>query len=182
MEQPPLTIGRLAREGGCSVQTVRYYEQIGLLPPPARSAGNQRLYAPAVAGRLTFIRHARELGFPVEAVRDLLRIQGDPERPCDDADRIARTHLADVERRMARLAALKAELERMVARCEGGTIAECRVIEALADHGRCLIPDHRDDDAPETRAAKARAARRSPARKRAAAGRTAEPGTTLDVR
>lgn len=161
-----LSIGRLAAAGGCTVQTVRYYEQIGLLPQPVRSAGNQRLYAPAVAERLAFVRHARELGFPVEAVRDLLRLADDPERPCDDADRIARMHLADIERRMARLAALKAELERMVARCEGGRIAECRVIEAVADsgHGRCLSPDHRDDDAMEGRAAKARAARRPTAR------------------
>jgi DNA-binding transcriptional MerR regulator len=142
-----VTVGRLAREAGCTVQTVRYYEQIGLLPRAARSAGNQRLHEPAVSERLAFIRHARELGFPVEAVRDLLRLSDDPERPCQDADRIARTHLADVERRMARLAALKAELERMVARCgEGGRIADCRVIEVLADssHGHCLSPAHGD--------------------------------------
>lgn len=156
-----LSVGRLAAAGGCTVQTVRYYERIGLLPAPARSAGNQRLYAPAAAERLAFIRHARELGFPVEAVRDLLRLSDDPDRPCEDADRIARTHLADVERRMARLIALKAELERMMARCEGGRIAECRVIEIVADgsHAHCLNPDHRGDDAADVRAAKRRAAR-----------------------
>ena len=85
-------------------------------PPAARPAGDQRLYAPAAAERLAFIRHARELGLPVEAVRDLLRLSDVPDRPCADADRIARTHLADVERRVV---ALKAELERMVALCEG---------------------------------------------------------------
>lgn len=106
------------------------------------------------------IRHARELGFPVEAVRDLLRVSDDPDRPCEDADRIARTHLADIERRMARLTTLKAELERMVARCEGGRTADGRVIEVVADgsHGHCLSPDHREEGAAAARAVKAREA------------------------
>ena len=77
-------------------------------------------------------------------IRDLLRLADEPERPCDDADRIARTHLADIERKLARLMALKAELERMLAQCGQGRIAECHVIEVLADHShaRCLDPSH----------------------------------------
>ena len=136
------TIGRLARETGSKVQTIRYYEQIGLLPAPPRSAGNQRLYDSAYVDRLGFIRHCRELGFPLAAIRDLLGLVDDPDRSCEAADRIARIHLAEVDTRIARLVALKAELERMVVQCSGGRVAECRVIEVLADHSKCLARDH----------------------------------------
>lgn len=129
-----LTIGRVAEAAGCKVQTIRYYEQIGLLPPPARSDGNQRLYGQADIGRLRFIRHARELGFPLDAIRALLSLADTPEQSCDAADAIARDQLEAVEQRINRLQALKAELERMVEQCQGGRIADCRVIEALGDH------------------------------------------------
>jgi len=128
-----LRIGDLAAATATKVETIRYYERIGLLPAPDRTAGNYRAYGRRHLERLSFVRHARELGFSIAAVRDLLRLSDDPDRPCEGADRIARTHLVDVERRIARLTALKAELERMLARCEGGRIAECRVIETLAD-------------------------------------------------
>ena len=134
------TIGRLAREGGCKVQTIRYYEQIGLMPEPARTEGNQRRYGPHHGQRLAFIRHARELGFPLEAVRELLSLSDDKHRSCAAADAIAKDHLVAVERRIARLNALKTELERMIEQCRGGSIADCRVIEVVADHshGHCL--------------------------------------------
>jgi Cu(I)-responsive transcriptional regulator len=139
-----LTIGRVARAAGCKVQTVRYYEQIGLLPPAARTGGNQRIYGTAHMKRLAFIRHARELGFSLDAIRDLLSLADDPNQPCDAADAIATAQLAQVSRRLSQLQALKDELERMVARCQGGRIAECRVIEVLADHSHahCLNDDH----------------------------------------
>jgi len=139
-----LTIGRVAEAAGCKVQTVRYYEQIGLLPAPARSSGNQRIYGAAHMKRLAFIRHARELGFSLEAIRDLLSLADDPTQPCDGADAIARVQLAQVTQRLSRLEALKAELERMVTQCRGGRIADCRVIEVLADHSHahCLKDDH----------------------------------------
>ena len=132
-----LTIGDLARQSGCKVQTVRYYEQVGLMPEPARTEGNQRRYGPRHAQRLAFIRHARELGFPLEAVRELLGLADDPDRSCAAADAIASAHLAEIEHRIARLTSLKTELERMVAQCRGGRVADCRVIEVLADHGNC---------------------------------------------
>ncbi len=132
MTSGSLTIGRLAARAGCKVQTIRYYEQIGLLPAPPRTAGNQRVYDANHADRLAFIRHARELGFPLDAVRELLALSDDPARPCEDADRIARTQLREVERRIARLSRLKAELERTVSGCTGGRIAECRVIQVLS--------------------------------------------------
>lgn len=131
------TIGHLAKSAGCTVQAVRYYEQVGLLPRTERSNGNQRLYDRAAADRLSFIRHARELGFTLDAVRDLLSLSDDPDQPCEAADAIARGQLAQVERRIEHLLALKRELRRMVAQCSGGRISDCRVIEALNDHANC---------------------------------------------
>jgi DNA-binding transcriptional MerR regulator len=135
------TIGRVAEAAGCKVQTVRYYETIGLLPPPARTAGNQRVYGPAAVERLRFIRHARALGFHLDAIRDLLSLADRPDQPCDAVDAIARAQLVEVEARLARLTTLKTELERMIAQCSGGRIADCRIIESLGDHARCLT-DH----------------------------------------
>lgn len=135
------TIGHLAGEAGVKVQTVRYYEEIGLLPPARRSAGNQRRFDRRTRDRLNFIRHARDLGFSLDAVRELLDLSDHPERPCDRADQIALRQLAAVERRIARLEALRAELRRMVDECSPGAISECRVIEILSDHSRCQA-DH----------------------------------------
>lgn len=137
-----LSIGALSRETGCKVQTIRYYEQVGLMPAPARSEGNQRRYDQSHLDRLSFIRHSRELGFPLEAIRELLSLTDRPERSCEAADAIAQAQLVEVERRIARLNSLKAELERMIEQCRGGRIADCRVIEVLADHAHCLTEDH----------------------------------------
>ena len=129
------------------VPTIRYYEEIGLLPEAERSAGNQRLYGQKAQERLTFIRHARELGFPLDAIRDLLSLSDRPNQSCAAADAIASVQLAAVEARIARLTALKAELERMLVQCAGGVIADCRVIEVLGDHAQCH-GDHRQGEAP----------------------------------
>jgi DNA-binding transcriptional MerR regulator len=139
-----LTIGQAAREAGCKVQTLRYYEELGLLPKTLRTAGNQRVYGDEHMRRLAFIRHARELGFSLEAVRELLSLGTKPDQSCAKADGIARGHLDEVERKIAALTALKGELERMVQSCRQGRIAECRVIEVLADHSHahCLSDSH----------------------------------------
>lgn len=139
-----LTIGKLSKATGVKVPTIRYYEQIGLLPEAARSQGNQRLYGAAAERRLTFIRHARDLGFPLDAIRDLLNLPGGSESPCAAAASIAREQLATIEARMAWLTTLKAELERTIAQCSGGCESECRIVEALADHSLCTT-DHRQD-------------------------------------
>ncbi|MGQ3675892.1 MerR family transcriptional regulator [Xanthobacter sp. TB0139] len=131
------TIGKLSRATGVKVPTIRYYEQIGLLATPERSEGNQRLYDARARERLSFIRHARELGFPLEAIRDLLSLSDDPSRSCADADALAQRQLVEVEARIARLTALRDELARMVQHCAHGTIAECRVIEVLGNHALC---------------------------------------------
>lgn len=137
-----LTIGHVARKSGCKVQTVRYYEQVGLLPSPRRSSGNQRLYDSAAVERLSFIRHARDLGFSLDAVRELLSLADTPDQPCAAADSIARARLLEVERRIARLTRLKVELERMIAQCSGGRIADCRIVQVLGDHSLCLSESH----------------------------------------
>lgn len=142
-----LTIGRVAEAVGCKVQTIRYYEQIGLLAPPTRSEGNQRIYDGRAIRRLSFIRHARELGFPLQAIRDLISLVDNPEQSCDAADAIAKEQLEDVNQRIQRLHTLRHELERMVEQCKGGQIADCRVIEVLGDHSLCEVHDHKSPKA-----------------------------------
>jgi DNA-binding transcriptional MerR regulator len=137
MTTKDLPIGEAARQSGVKVPTIRYYEQIGLLAVPPRSEGNRRQYGGDDLRRLAFIRHARELGFEIEAIRTLLTLQDQPGQSCMAADEIARARLAEVEQRIASLTALKAELKRMVASCAHGTVDQCRVIEILADHGQC---------------------------------------------
>lgn len=139
-----LSIGKLSEAAGVKVPTIRYYEQIGLLPAAERSAGNQRLYSTKARDRLAFVRHARDLGFPLDAIRDLLSLSDSPEQSCEAADRIAQAQLLSVEGRIARLMALKSELQRMVAQCAGGSVADCRVIECLGNHAHCSADHGRD--------------------------------------
>jgi len=127
-------IGRAASESGVKVPTIRYYESIGLLPAPPRSDGNRRLYGASDMQRLAFIRHARELGFEVEAIRTLLTLQDDPNQSCAAADAIAQSRLVEVRGRIAKLRALERELLRMVDSCSTGHVGECHVIETLAEH------------------------------------------------
>lgn len=131
------SIGSVSTRTGIKVPTVRYYEQIGLLPTPSRTEGNRRAFSDADVRRLMFIKHARELGFEIDAIRTLLVLQDDPSQSCQAADEIARARLSDVEARLASLTALKTELERMIDGCHHGRVNECRVIEVLADHGKC---------------------------------------------
>jgi DNA-binding transcriptional MerR regulator len=124
------------------VPTIRYYEEIGLMPAAERSSGNQRLYGPTARERLSFIRHARDLGFPLEAIRDLLGLSDQPDHSCAAADAIARRQLAAIQSRIARLRALEDELTRMIVECAQGTVADCRVIEVLSDHRLCAHDHH----------------------------------------
>ena len=136
-----LAIGTLARRTGTKVQTIRYYEQIGLMPEPGRTEGGQRRYGDAELDRLAFIRHARQLGFTLGAIRELLDLSGNPERSCADVDTIAQRQLREVEARIARLEALRTELRRMLNECDRDRVADCRVLEVLRDHEACLS-DH----------------------------------------
>jgi DNA-binding transcriptional MerR regulator len=128
-----ISIGELAKRTRVKVPTIRYYEQIGLVPAPARTQGKQRRYGGSEVMRLNFIRHARELGFEVEAIRELLDLSAQPDRSCAEADRVARHHMIEVDRRIAQLSALRAELQHMVDECSHGRISTCRVIETLSD-------------------------------------------------
>lgn len=135
-----LTIGEAARQSGVKVNTIRFYEDRGLLPEAPRSDGGRRLYDRAAIDRLAFIRHARDLGFVLDDIAELLALQGQPGASCAPADSLARRHLATVEARLAALSALRTELTRMIA-CDGTDTAHCRVIESLADHTHCRT-DH----------------------------------------
>ena len=132
-----MSIGELARRTGVKVPTIRYYEGVGLMPAPSRTDGQQRRYDADAASRLSFIRHGRELGFEVEAIRELLALSAEPNRSCADVDVIARRQRFEVERRLARLTALRGELHRMLDACGHGLVSHCRVIETLADHRLC---------------------------------------------
>jgi len=136
------SIGALSRRTGVKPPTIRYYESVALMPTPPRSEGKQRRYAEPDVSRLIFIRHARELGFEIEAIRTLLALQDNPSQPCATADHIARARLADVERRIRSLTALKAELDLMINGCRHGHVATCHVIEVLANHGKCAHDKH----------------------------------------
>ncbi len=96
-----VSIGEASRASGIKVPTIRYYEQIGLLPSRRGTAGNRRFYDASDLRRLRFIRHARELGFEIEPIRELLALAGEPDRPCESADRIAAAHLADIDHKIA---------------------------------------------------------------------------------
>ncbi len=132
-----LSIGEMAKRTGVKVPTIRYYEQMGLISAADRTGGNQRRYETSDLERLAFIRHARDLGFPIEAIRELLALSGHPERPCERADEIAREQLAEVREKIARLRKLEQELARIAACCDGHSVGDCHVIRALSDHGLC---------------------------------------------
>jgi DNA-binding transcriptional MerR regulator len=128
------SIGKLSAASGVNLETVRYYERIGLLPAPQRGANGYRHYTDAAARRLRFIRRGRELGFGIEAIRTLLQLADHPEQPCSEADQLTRTHLQDVEAKIADLQAMRQELIRL-AGCDSDSAEHCRLIEALDRDG-----------------------------------------------
>lgn len=126
-----LMIGDLAKRTGTKVNTIRFYEDIGLMPEAARTSGGRRTYGEGQVRQLGFIRHARELGFSVDEIRSLIALSADPDQDCHEAGAIARRHLASVEDRITRLVALRDALSEATRSCEGGKIADCRVMEAI---------------------------------------------------
>jgi DNA-binding transcriptional MerR regulator len=137
-----ISIGELSRRTGVKVPTIRYYESVALMPAPPRSEGKQRRYGKPEVSRLTFIRHARELGFEIDAIRELLAMSAQPDQSCAEVDQIARRHMGEVDRRIGQLVILRAELQRMVEACGHGRVGECRVIETLGNHDQCAHPQH----------------------------------------
>lgn len=127
-----MKIGELANATATNVETVRYYEKIGLLAPPARTSANYRAYGGNHLARLSFIRRARDLGFTLEAVRELLTLSDDKAQSCQAVDGIARVHLTEINRKIGDLTALRAELDRVIGSCRQGTVGDCKIIETLA--------------------------------------------------
>jgi MerR family mercuric resistance operon transcriptional regulator len=128
-----LTRGALAARSGCNIETIRYYERIGLLPPPPRSQGGHRLYGRDLIKRLTFVRRGRELGFSLEEIRELLRLVDGSNYTCAQVETLAHQHAAEIRRKIADLKRLKSVLEAMAAECTGRTVPECPIIDTLFD-------------------------------------------------
>ena len=126
------TIGEIGKATRTNIETVRYYERIGLLARPNRGANNYRSYGQDALDRLSFIRRSRDLGFSLEQVRALLGLSDDRTHDCAEVDRIAKAHLVEVERKIEDLTVLGRELRAVIASCDGGIVAHCRIIEALA--------------------------------------------------
>lgn len=131
-----MRIGELAKATATKVETVRYYEQIGLLPHPARTASNYRAYGGDHLGRLSFVRRARDLGFTLDAVRELLALADDRGRSCEAVDNIATAHRTEIDRKIADLTALRAELNRLLGGCRQNIVADCKIIETLGPRER----------------------------------------------
>jgi MerR family mercuric resistance operon transcriptional regulator len=135
MRQPsgvtPLTIGRLAETTGVHIETIRYYEKIGLLTKPARSAGHYRHYAPEHVSTLNFIRRGRELGFPLDTIRDLLQLNGSGAC-CEKARSVTVAHRDEVRRKISDLKKLDRALSTLVDGCQPARWPECPIMDALS--------------------------------------------------
>lgn len=131
-----LSIGLVARRTGATVPTVRYYEEIGLLPPAKRTEAGQRSYDEATVRRLVFIRRCRDFGFSIDQVRGLVGLVDHPERPCVEVRDIAASHLAQVRQKLVELQELESSLSAFVCNCEaacaGGPAVDCTILEDLA--------------------------------------------------
>ncbi len=131
------SIGEMSRRAHVKIPTIRYYEQMGLIEAPERSAGNQRRYTKSQLQRLAFIRHARDLGLAISRIRELIDLSADPYKSCREADQIATQHLAHVRDKIRQLKNLETELMRISSKCAGKNIGECYVIQSLSDHTLC---------------------------------------------
>ena len=122
----------LARATGCNLETIRYYETAGILPPPARTDAGHRTYGASDVQRLRFVLRARELGFSLGDVRGLLGLGDGALRTCAEVREKTEAHLADVRAKIADLERIEAVLSRTAALCSGGDRPECPVLEAIA--------------------------------------------------
>jgi MerR family mercuric resistance operon transcriptional regulator len=127
-----VTIGALSERTEVNIETIRYYERIGILPKPPRSAGGHRLYPEEYQRFLVFVRRARELGFSLEDVRALLRLTGDPHMACGKVKGITEKHIADIRRKVNELKRLERVLSAMVTQCRGDDTSDCPILDALA--------------------------------------------------
>ncbi|MDT0574805.1 helix-turn-helix domain-containing protein [Croceicoccus sp. F390] len=126
-----MRIGKLAKATNTKVETIRFYEREGILPPADRTDANYRDYSPSHLAKLTFIRRSRNLGFSMAQVRSLLKLSDNDNHPCAQVDAMARDHLEEIDRKIADLTALRAELAHLLGSCNSDRIGECRIVEAL---------------------------------------------------
>lgn len=127
-----LTIGQVAKRAAVGVETVRFYERKGLIAEPARRPSGYRQYPPGAVRRIQFIRHAKELGFSLKEISELLSLRVDPTSTCADVRKQAREKIADIEDRIGRLGRMKSALERLASKCRGsGPTTECPILEEL---------------------------------------------------
>lgn len=129
----PLSIGRLSKRTGCNIETIRYYERIGILPAPPRSAGGHRLYDDGHLKRLSFVRRCRELGFTLEDVRVLLGLVDGGTYTCADIKSLTLEHIKSVRRKIGDLKRIERVLTDIAGRCDGGAVPDCPIIEALSE-------------------------------------------------
>lgn len=127
-----MRIGEVARKTGVKAETIRFYERVGILTAPSRTRSNYRDYGPAEAARLIFIRRARDLGFSLEQIGQLLSLWDDPERASADVKRLAQTHIADLDARIAALTDMRATLVTLVRACHGDHRPDCPILQGLA--------------------------------------------------
>lgn len=136
MNPSNVSIGAVAKQTGCTVPTIRYYEEVGLLPPAARTESGQRQYGEAALRRLAFIRRCRDFGFSIDQVRELVGLVDEPGRPCIEVREVAAQHLIEVRRKLDRLRELESSLNAFVCNCDaacaGGLTVDCTIFEDLA--------------------------------------------------
>jgi MerR family mercuric resistance operon transcriptional regulator len=128
-----LSIGTLSARSGVNIETIRYYEKIGVMPKPSRSAGGYRVYEPEHVKRLHFVRRGRELGFSLDELRGLLRLVDGHAYTCAQVHALAVTHVKDIREKIADLRRLERAMSEMAAQCTGDEVPECPVIDALFD-------------------------------------------------
>jgi MerR family mercuric resistance operon transcriptional regulator len=128
---PALTIGALSTRTGVNIETIRFYERVGILPKPPRSAGGHRIYSQDQLMRLSFVRRSRELGFSLDEIRGLLRLVDGGHYTCAEVRAITLDHLSDIRRKIADLRRLERTLANVAGKCQGGKVPDCPVIEAL---------------------------------------------------
>ena len=131
MSNDRLTIGKVAEQTGCHIETIRYYEKEDLLPPPGRSAGGHRLYTSDLIERLVFIRRSRELGFSMQEIRELLSVVDGRQVSCERVKNLADTHLKDIRSKISDLRRMETTLRELSNQCSGDDVPECPIIEAL---------------------------------------------------
>ena len=126
-----MKISKAATASGCHLETIRYYERVGLMPCPERSGSGYRSYEHADVERLRFITRGRDLGFSLEEIRSLLRLAQDPDLSCGEVDQLARKHLSDIQARLADLQRMASELARTIGACHGDERGTCTILETL---------------------------------------------------